>query len=717
MREVAKQYEADVCAVSRGIRQSHEKVQSCAPPRSVGLRVAPPLLQAQDLERNLSLLGRSLDSAAAWERRQGVDICPRFAENEKEAVAAEQAVAEAGEAAAQEAAHKEQSASRSRPLSEHELAQRVHRAASLARIAAVAAARNSAALIADFPAIPCITSGELAITLSLPKGAISSPAALLKLRRKLPCCVVEGTHDQPLLQVTLTAGTKSQGLQVLVCRHRCEGHRGTLAQGVGVGGGDTDERAAHAVTVLPHHAELLARALDTILLTSSSTKGNSGSERDGGGEVAGGERGSHDGNGGGGYIYLVRYTPAAGLGADEGGMGEGGVRRSQYSLFDKSAWGESGLQGEWVCGPQAAGILHVSGANPQPRFYRTSLRWGIRWGGKKEAPKEDKREARERLGRKEMHVWRMSETPDYAMVFINVVDYYDSSRVYPDAQVVLSVPGRGDVIAEGCGTSLRAVKIPVGKAVGMVALAERLGGEGVWERTMDIRVRGLARYFLASVTPGGSVVDVARGAEGMGEGGDGERVGRVTLSYATPVLITCAMRMHAPVLVRVLVRKPGGGGGEGESWSAVAENGGGGAGEEDVAGARVFLEGDANYDFGEGVGSQAECGAKLLNIRAPARYNRLLLLLSARAVAHSPAQASHARPASATALDAAGPSSHRMVIKKVTAAHRSQEMEFPRELTPADWPAQGPLVLTVWMDALRLQVLRPHVHDGCDSLR
>jgi hypothetical protein len=227
---------------------------------------------------------------------------------------------------------------------------------------------------------------------------------------------------------------------------------------------------------------------------------------------------------------------------------------------------------------------------------------------------------------------------------------------------------------------------------------------------MDIRVRGLARYFLASVTPGGSVVDEERGGRGMGEGGDGERVGRVTLSYATPVLITCAMRMHAPVLVRVLVRKPGGGGREccgdheGGSWSAVAENGGGGAGEEDVAGARVFLEGDANYDFGEGVGSQAESGAKILHIRAPARYNRLLLLLSARPVTHSPAHASHARPTSATALDAVGSGSHRMVITKVTAAHRSQEMEFPRELTPADWPAQGPLVLTVWMDALRLQV-------------
>ena len=29
----------------------------------------------------------------------------------------------------------------------------------------------------------------------------------------------------------------------------------------------------------------------------------------------------------------------------------------------------------------------------------------------------------------EVQVWRMSETPDYAMVFINVVDFYDSSRI------------------------------------------------------------------------------------------------------------------------------------------------------------------------------------------------------------------------------------------------------------------------------------------------
>jgi hypothetical protein len=94
------------------------------------------------------------------------------------------------------------------------------------------------------------------------------------------------------------------------------------------------------------------------------------------------------------------------------------------------------------------------------------------------------------MGRKEMQVWRMSETPDFAMVFMNVVDYYDSSRVYPDAQIVLSVPERGDVIAEGCGTSLRAVKVPVGKAVGMVALAERLegggGGRGGWTFACEV---------------------------------------------------------------------------------------------------------------------------------------------------------------------------------------------------------------------------------------
>ena len=41
----------------------------------------------------------------------------------------------------------------------------------------------------------------------------------------------------------------------------------------------------------------------------------------------------------------------------------------------------------------------------------------------------------------------------------------------------------------------------------------------------------------------------------------------------------------------------------------------------------------------------------------------------------------------------------------VRAAHTAQDLEFPRELKAADWPAQGPLVLTVWMDALRLQVL------------
>ena len=55
--------------------------------------------------------------------------------------------------------------------------------------------------------------------------------------------------------------------------------------------------------------------------------------------------------------------------------------------------------------------------------------------------------------------------------------------------------------------------------------------------------------------------------------------------------------------------------------------------------------------------------------------------------------------------DAACPGSHRMVVTTVRAAHTAQDLEFPRELKAADWPAQGPLVLTVWMDALRLQVL------------
>ena len=68
-----------------------------------------------------------------------------------------------------------------------------------------AAAQNSSAVIADFPTIPCVASGELVLTLALPKGAFSrlrSPSALQRLKRKLaPCGIVEGTHDGSVLQV------------------------------------------------------------------------------------------------------------------------------------------------------------------------------------------------------------------------------------------------------------------------------------------------------------------------------------------------------------------------------------------------------------------------------------------------------------------------------------------------------------------------------------
>ena len=65
-------------------------------------------------------------------------MCSRLEANAAAAMEAAQAVTAVGEAAAQAAAHKEESATRSRPLSEVELAHRIQRAAARARKAAVA---------------------------------------------------------------------------------------------------------------------------------------------------------------------------------------------------------------------------------------------------------------------------------------------------------------------------------------------------------------------------------------------------------------------------------------------------------------------------------------------------------------------------------------------------------------------------------------------------
>jgi hypothetical protein len=44
-------------------------------------------------------------------------------------------------------------------------------------------------------------------------------------------------------------------------------------------------------------------------------------------------------------------------------------------------------------------------------------------------------------------------------------------------------------------------------------------------------------------------------------------------------------------------------------------------------------------------------------------------------------------------------------------------MEFPRELTPADWLRAGATSPYSVEGRAAAAVLRPHVHDGCESLR